>query len=60
MFEMLAEASCRLGLTTGFAEVRRLVDGKGIMLNGQYAKAWDQIVMSGDVIQVGKHKVAVV
>ena len=60
MFEMLAEASCRLGLTSGFAEVRRLIDGKGIMINGLHATAWDQVVMPGDVIQVGKHKVAVV
>lgn len=60
MFEILAEASCRLGLTTGFAEVRRLVDGKGIMVNGQYAKAWDQIVRPGDIIQVGKRKTAIV
>lgn len=56
----LATALCQEGLTTGFAEVRRLINGKAITINGQLATSWDQEVKTGDVLKVGKHKECVV
>ena len=60
MTETLAAAMCRKGLTNGFAEVRRLIEGKAITINGQPATEWNQLVNAGDVIKCGKYKTAVV
>lgn len=56
----LATVLCQGGLTAGFAEVRRLINGKAITINGQLATSWDQEVASGDIIKIGKHKEIVV
>jgi len=60
MTETLAAAMCRKGLTNGFAEVRRLVSGKVITVNGELAIEWNQLVHTGDVIKCGKYKTAIV
>ena len=60
MSTTLAMALCNNGLTTGFAEVRRLIDGKAITINGEFAISWDQLVYIGDILKVGKHKTCVV
>ena len=56
----LAEVLCKEGLLTGFAEVRRLINGKAITINGNLAKSWDEPVKSGDVITCGKYKKMIV
>ena len=56
----LATVLCQKGLTTGFAEVRRLIGGKAITINGQLATSWNQEVKSGDTLKVGKRKECVV
>lgn len=60
MDDILARVMCERGLTTGFAEVRRLISGKAITINGILATSYDQKVYSGDVIKCGKHKSTVV
>lgn len=60
MTETLGAAACRLGLTSGFAEVRRLISGGGIFINDIPAKEWNQKVHQGDVIRVGKRRTGVV
>ena len=58
--KFLAEVLCEEGLLTGFAEVRRLINGKAITVNGNLAKSWDESVKSGDIITCGKRKKMVV
>ena len=52
----LAKALCEQGITSGFAEVRRLVHAEAITVNGISAESWDMPVKQGDVIACGKHK----
>ena len=52
----LAQAMCKQGLASGFAEVRRLIHGKAITVNGALAESWDMPVKSGNVITCGKRK----
>ena len=56
----LGLALCQGGLATGFAEVRRLIASQAVTINGKTATAWDQPVMVGDVLKVGKHRTCVV
>lgn len=53
----LAKALCEQGITSGFAEVRRLVHAEAITVNGVLAESWDMPVKQGDVVTCGKHKV---
>lgn len=52
----LAKALCEQAMTSGFAEVRRLVHAEAITVNGVLAESWDMPVKQGDVIACGKHK----
>lgn len=56
MPKILAQAMCDQGLTTRFAEVRRLISANAIWINDRLATSWDEPVHSGDVIACGKHK----
>ena len=56
----LAQALCEKGLTSGFGEVRRLIDGGAITVNGEPARSWKEPVCCGDVITCGKRKRMVV
>ena len=56
VYQFLAEALCEAGLASGFAEVRRLVSGGAIKINGYSATSYDEAVKDGDVITIGKHK----
>lgn len=60
MSTTLAMALCKGGLTSGFAEVRRLISSEAITINGELATSWDQLVYTGDILKVGKRKVCVV
>ena len=60
MTETLAHAMCEHNLVRGFSEVRRFIQQKAITVNGEFAITWDQSVHQGDVIKLGKHRVAIV
>lgn len=52
----LAQALCDQGITSGFAEARRLIHGGAITVNGVLAESWNMPVKQDDVITCGKHK----
>lgn len=56
----LAKELCDRGFTSGYAEVRMLVAGGAIKVNGEVAKSWDMRVQLGDVITCGPRKRMVV
>jgi len=60
MSTTLGVALCKSGLTSGFAEIRRLIQSQAVTINGEIATQWDQIVNIGDVLKVGKHRTYVV
>jgi len=44
------------GLAKSSSEARRLIDQKGVSVNGKTVENWDEKVRSGDVIKVGPRK----
>ena len=60
MSKTLGQAMYDGGLVIGFAEVRRLIDAKAVTINDVPALACDQIVRTGDILKVGKHRTCVV
>lgn len=44
------------GLAASMAEAKRLVEQRGVLVNGQTAERWDTDIKSGDEIRVGKGK----
>ena len=57
---ILAQELCDKGFTSGFCEVRRLVDAGAVRVNGNAASSWKMQVNIGDEITVGKRKRMVV
>ena len=60
MTRYLAEELCDKGFTSGYAEVRRLVDAGAVKVNGEPAKSWNMPVQAGDEITCGRRKRMVV
>ena len=60
MTDPLGKVMCNRGLTRGFAEVRRFINGRAITINGELATEWDQKVHQGDIIKLGKRKMVIV
>ena len=60
MSETLMHAMCRLGLAHGGADCRRYIAAKSVTVNGELATSYDQIVHTGDIIKLGKHRTGVV
>lgn len=56
----LGKELCDRGFTSGYAEVRRLVDAGAIRVNGEVAKSWNMSVQPGDYIECGSRKKMVV
>lgn len=46
------------GLAASLSEAKRLIDQRGVLVNGQVAERWDAPIGRGDVIRVGKGKFA--
>lgn len=57
---ILAEELCDKGFTSGYAEVRRLVDAGAVKVNGETVTSWKMAVEPGDEITVGTRKRMVV
>lgn len=60
MMRYLAKELCDKGFTSGYAEVRRLVDEGAVRVNGETVTSWKMAVEPGDEITVGKRKRMVV
>ncbi len=45
-----------IGLATSSSEAKRLVEQKGVLVNGVVAERWDMEIRKGDEIRVGKGK----
>lgn len=57
---ILAAELCGNGFTSGYAEVRRLVDAGAVKVNGKTARHWNMPVQPGDYIECGRRKRMVV
>lgn len=57
---ILAAELCDRGFTSGYAEVRRLVNVGAIRVNSETAKHWNMPVKPGDYIECGLRKKMVV
>lgn len=53
---ILAAELCGKGFTSGYAEVRRLINAGAIRVNGKTAKHWNMPVQPGDYIECGRRK----